>query len=82
MGVGNLIINSTLTGNNMIDAGVGKLDINLQNKKENYTFKVSKGIGSIKLNNDEIKDNETVGNGINIIDINGGIGSINILTTE
>lgn len=82
MGVGKVIINSTLTGNNMIDAGVGKLDINLQNKKENYTFKVSKGIGSIKLNNDEIKDNEIVGNGLNIVDINGGIGSINVLTTE
>ena len=82
MGVGKVTINTTLTGNNKIDAGVGKLNIKLQNKKEIYTFKISKGIGSIKLNNEELKDNETIGNGINIIDINGGIGSINILTEE
>ncbi len=82
MGVGKVTINTTLTGSNKIDAGVGKLDINLQNKKENYTFKISKGISSIKLNNDELKDNVTTGNGINIIDINGGIGSIDILTEE
>lgn len=80
MGVGKSSITSKLIGINEIDAGVGKLDITLLDSEDNYTFKIGKGIGSIKLNSKELYDNDIIGNGINKIDISGGIGSINITT--
>lgn len=77
MGVGKSSITSKLIGINEIDAGVGKLDITLLDSEDNYTFKIGKGIGSIKLNSKELYDNDIIGNGINKIDMSGGIGSIN-----
>lgn len=80
MGVGKCTINSSLTGNSDIDAGVGELNLNLIDN--NYRFKVNKGIGKISLNNQELKNNESYGSGINNIYIDGGIGNINITTNN
>lgn len=78
MGVGSLNLECFLLGNNKIDSGIGKLNIKLLDDINNYKFKISKGIGSIKYNDEELKDNMIFGNGNNVIDINGGIGNINI----
>lgn len=80
IGAGNAIINSDLTNNSDIDSGVGKLELNLMQSEDNYTFKLEKGIGSISLNNTEIKNGSVIGTGRNRIDIDGGIGSIEITT--
>lgn len=76
LGVGEVVINSTITGKSKIDCGVGALYLNLTG--DNYTIKGSKGVGSFKINNKNIKDNETYGNGSNIIDISGGVGSVEV----
>lgn len=78
MGVGKTTITSKLTGRSEIDSGVGELNINILDTIENYEVRASKGIGSIKLDDESIKDNQTYGNGENRIIINGGVGSINI----
>ena len=78
MGVGETNLKATLTGKNEINAGVGNLNINLQNSKENYRIKTDKGIGYIKIDGKEISDGEVYGNGSNYIDIDGGIGNIKI----
>lgn len=80
VGVGKFTLYSRLTGNTKIDAGVGELNINLLDNIENYRISVEKGIGSAKLNNENIKNEKTYGNGINNINIDGGVGSININT--
>lgn len=80
MGVGEFNINSVLIGNNKIDTGIGKLSLKLLDSKDNYTFKINKGIGSIKINNEELNDNATYSNGNNIIKIDGGIGNIKVIT--
>jgi len=80
VGVGKFTLNSKLTGNTDIDAGVGELDINLLGFMEDYKIRVEKGIGSAKLNNQDMKNEIVYGTGINNIDIDGGIGSINIIT--
>lgn len=80
MGVGKFTIDSKLLGNTDIDAGVGELNINLLDSINNYSINIEKGIGSVKLNGDSI--NNTIGTGINRIDIDGGVGSINITTIE
>lgn len=79
MGVGKFTINSILLGNTDIDAGVGELNINLLDSVDNYSITTSKGLGSISLNGKSISN---VGNGQNKINIDGGVGSINITTIE
>lgn len=81
MGVGKVTINSKLIGNIDIDAGVGSLELNLLDSLDNYSFVISKGIGSISLNNEKLKEGN-YSNGINKINIDGGVGSIHINTNE
>lgn len=78
MGVGETEINAKVTGKSDIDAGVGSLRLNLNGKKEDYKIKVSKGIGSIRINGDEVSNDSTTGDGENYIEIDGGIGDIRI----
>lgn len=78
MGIGEANITANLVGKNEINAGVGELNIKLQGEKEAYKIKVDKGIGSIKIDRKEISSGEVYGDGENQIDIDGGIGSINI----
>lgn len=77
-GVGKFTLITKLTGKNDIDAGVGKLEIYLTDKLEDYTIKVSKGIGSITLEGKEMSDGETYGEGNIPLKIDGGIGAIEI----
>lgn len=81
MGAGEVSVSGVLTGISEFDAGVGKLSIDLLDSIDNYSFTVDKGIGSIKLNNEDVSSDVTVGNGVNTIDIDGGIGEI-IVTTK
>ncbi|MBQ9072048.1 MAG: DUF4097 family beta strand repeat protein [Bacilli bacterium] len=77
-GVGKCTLISELIGKNEIDVGVGELNITLLGNKENYRVSAEKGIGSIKLDNEDIKSSQVYGIGQNSIDISGGVGSINI----
>ena len=52
-------------------------NINLLDKIENYKIKIEKGLGTVKINNDSVK-NGIYGEGTNSIEIDGGVGSINI----
>ncbi len=76
MGVGETILNTKLSGNNDIDAGVGKLEIELTDEIENYTIKVKKGIGSITIDEKEAADNTVYGSGETYIKVDGGVGAI------
>ena len=78
MGVGKFEVTSAITGNSKINAGIGNLELNIQGKKENYTIKADKGIGSIKIDGKEVSDDVTYGDGENTIKIDGGIGSIKV----
>lgn len=80
MGVGKVELGVKLAGNNQIDAGVGKLDLNLRGAPEGYRVKVEKGLGSITLNGKKMADDETWGDGKTTIDIDGGVGAIEITT--
>lgn len=78
MGAGKLSLESKLTGDNNIEAGVGSVDLRLLGTKEDYKFKVEKGLGSIKIDGENIANESIYGNGSSYIDIEGGVGSINI----
>lgn len=78
LGVGKATLEVILTGESDIEAGIGQLDITLLDSKDNYTIRAEKGIGDLKINGDNYSDETKYGNGTNYIDIEGGIGSIDI----
>lgn len=78
MGVGEVSLTSSLIGKNAINAGVGSVNIKLKGEKESYKIQVDKGIGSIKIDGEEISNSEIFGDGENYIEVNGGIGNIKI----
>lgn len=79
-GVGKVEIEATLTGKNKIDCGVGEVNIDLLGNSNDYKIKTNKGLGSININGESKSNDTTYGDGSNIIEIEGGIGSINITT--
>lgn len=78
VGVGNCNISASLKNNNVIEAGVGQLNIELLDNIDDYKIKLTKGIGDITINNLKITDNNTFGNGNKNISLTGGIGPISI----
>lgn len=81
-GAGEVTINATLTGTNKLDCGLGSLNLKLKDSIENYTIKAKKGLGEIKLNGDKLSNEKVVGEGINTVYLEGGIGSIKVDTNE
>lgn len=82
MGVGKCSLTTILTGNNQIDAGVGALDIKLLDTKDNYNIQLEKGIGSITLNGEQVKENIVYGRGNTGLRVKGGIGAVKVKTTN
>lgn len=79
-GAGKFYFSGTLLGKNKIDQGVGEVTLDLQGN--DYKFEASKGLGSITINKVSYKNDLEIGEGQNIIDIDGGVGSININTEK
>lgn len=75
-GAGKVEIESKITGNSKISAGVGEINLSLIGNKEDYQITAEKGIGSIRIENQECSSNTVYGTGDNKIKIEGGIGSI------
>ena len=78
MGVGEANIKSELIGKSDINAGIGEININLEDDIQNYTIKANKGLGTITIDNKDIANGSEYGNGENYIEIDGGIGNIKI----
>lgn len=82
MGVGKFMFTGQLFGKTEIDQGIGTIDLNLLGSKDDYQIHLDKGLGSVKIDGNNINNDETLGNGNNKIDIDGGIGSIEINFTK
>lgn len=80
MGAGKFYFSGSLHGNNKIEQGIGELILDLNGN--DYTIKASKGLGSITINGEDYSKNTTVGEGVNNIKIDGGIGSIIVNTKK
>lgn len=78
MGVGELDLTSEFSGDCKLDMGVGESNITLIGNREDYKLDLEKGIGSISVDGDNISDVGNVGNGKNTVEINGGVGAINV----
>ncbi len=78
MGVGELNFTSALTGECEFDFGVGESNITLIGNKDNYSLDIERGVGSITIDGKKVTDAGGFSNGMNKVEISGGIGSINI----
>lgn len=78
MGVGKFVLDAEIFGNSKIDHGVGEAIITLIGSKDDYQIHIDKGLGAVKVDNKSVSDNETIGSGINKIDIDCGVGSITV----
>ena len=78
MGIGKLELKSKLVGNCELDFGVGESNITLLGGKDNYALDIEKGLGNITVDGKLISDFEISESGDNRIDIDGGVGAINI----
>ena len=77
MGVGALDFRGRITGKADISLGVGKTDITLLGGKDKYRIVLEKGIGEIKVDGETV-GNTKLGEGECTVDIDGGVGEINI----
>lgn len=82
MGVGKVELAGKIEGSSKIDAGVGKLEVRLQGKEDDYRLKFEKGLGVITVNGESMGDGAVWGNGVNKIEVDGGVGAIEIVVEE
>ncbi len=77
-GVGSINIEANINGISKIECGVGEIKVSLLGKKEDYTIKAEKGIGSINVDHQEQKNEMIYGTGNHKIELVGGVGSIDL----
>lgn len=82
MGVGQLNLTSAILGNSEFDLGIGESNITLIGSKDDYDIDAEKGIGNITVDGETVSNLNGNGNGENDIEINGGIGAINLAFKE
>ena len=78
LGMGEFTFSGKLTGKSEIDSGVGAINIDLIDNKNNYKIDVSKGLGIVTLDGQKLETDRVYGIGENYLDIDGGIGEIKI----
>lgn len=78
MGVGQLNLTSALTGESDFDLGVGESNITIIGNKDDYKLDIEKGLGNITVDGTSVSNIKGQGNGSNSIEVNGGIGAINL----
>ena len=82
MGVGQLNLTSALTGESDFDLGVGESNITVIGNKGDYKLDIEKGLGNITVDGTSVSNIKGQGNGNNSIEVNGGIGAINLNFNE
>ena len=78
MGIGELKLKSRIEGQSRLDYGIGATKLILLGSREDYQIKIDKGIGEAKLEGESMRDDSVYGSGKNRIEIDGGIGAIDI----
>ena len=78
MGVGELNLTSELSGKSSIDYGVGETNLVLIGEEDDYKIELDKGIGEAWLDGKKMGDDSVYGAGKSFIEIDGGIGELNI----
>ena len=78
MGVGELNLTSELCGKSSIDYGIGETNLVLMGTDNDYKIELDKGIGEAWLDGKKMSDASGYGSGSKCIEIDGGVGELNI----
>ncbi len=78
LGVGEVSITSAFSGRCDIDSGIGNTDITIIGNNDDYKFDVNSGIGKVTVGGQIISGDSKFGNGTNIINLDCGIGNVNV----
>ena len=82
VGIGDVSLKLELTEEGEFDCGIGNVEITLLGAKENYTVSIDKGVGSATVGGKSVSNDEEIGNGGVSIDVDGGVGNIQIAFAE
>lgn len=82
MGVGELTMKSLVEGQSSLDFGIGETKLTLLGHREDYQIEIDKGIGEVSIAGDSMQDDSVYGTGQNRIEIDVGIGSVEIDFSE
>lgn len=76
-GMGEFILLARLTGSSKLNHGIGEADISLIGSENDYTVTLDKGIGEATLDGKSVSGG-TYGSGASKLDIDCGVGEINV----
>ncbi len=82
MGMGELNLTAAVLGDSNLKFGVGESNLTLIGSKDDYKVDIEKGLGSITVDGKKVTDYGSSGNGQNHIEIEGGVGTINLKFQE
>ena len=82
MGMGELNLTAAVFGNSDLKFGVGESNVTLIGSKDDYKVDIEKAIGNITVDGKTVTDFGSGGNAQNHIEIEGGIGTINLKFQE
>lgn len=82
LGAGQTRMKAELFGKNKVESGVGRLDLILVGGKDRYKFTVDKGIGSVVIDKKSQEDDAVFGGGDILIDLESGIGAVEVSFAE
>jgi hypothetical protein len=79
-GVGNVVIEGTITGDNDITCGIGRIVLDLTGDEDDYSYEISSGIGNVVINNKSYhNEDKKINNGTeNNLELDCGIGNITV----
>lgn len=78
MGVGELNLTSRLSGECDVDCGVGETNLTLLGSASDYRIQIDKGLGEAVIDGQRAKDDKVYGTGGTELDVDGGVGRIEI----
>ena len=78
MGIGELNLTSELDGKSSIDYGIGETNLVLTGNSNDYKIELDKGVGEAWLEGKKMSDDSVYGGGSRRVEIDGGIGELNI----
>ncbi|MBQ8371389.1 MAG: DUF4097 family beta strand repeat protein [Clostridia bacterium] len=82
MGIGELNLNAAVLGESDLKFGVGESNVTLIGSKDDYNVDIEKGLGNITVDGKTVTDLGGSANGQNHIEIEGGVGTINLKFKE
>ena len=82
LGAGKAELRARVVGNGRVTAGVGKTELTLIGREGDYRLRIDKGIGSVTLDGRSLSDGESVGSGTTLIEIDSGVGAVEMKIVE